>query len=267
MAYFCNTQKIIHAMSISLNEFFNLDSHCVEVDEKEYKCADVYVDAARAFARNYHIPVFVVDFCKKEFTYVSGSELSFLTGLTTEQFRNMEHNIFLDFIPEEENEMVLDILRNSFKLFYSFQIEERKELVLSYFHHLESGNKKRLINNRVTPLRLTSDGKLWLAMCTFSISSRKEPGHVVMKKHNDIDYFIYSIEKHIWYHREGIVLTLEEKDILRMSSQGYTMKEIAFSFNKSEDTIKAYKRHLFAKLGVRNITEAVFAAINYDMLN
>ena len=58
-----------------------------------------------------------------------------------------------------------------------------------------------------------------------------------------------------------------EHDILMLSSQGYTIKEIASMLCKSEDSIKSYKRVLFAKLGVKSITEAVFAAINYDLLD
>ena len=45
------------------------------------------------------------------------------------------------------------------------------------------------------------------------------------------------------------------------------MKEIAGKLNKSEDSIKNYKRVLFAKLGVKSITEAVFEAINLNLLN
>lgn len=44
------------------------------------------------------------------------------------------------------------------------------------------------------------------------------------------------------------------------------MNEIADRVCKSVDTIKACKRRLFAKLGVKNIAEALFHAVNYQMI-
>ena len=57
-----------------------------------------------------------------------------------------------------------------------------------------------------------------------------------------------------------------EREVLRLSAQGYTMNEIADRLCKSVDTIKACKRNLFAKMGVKNIAEALFHATNYQMI-
>ena len=46
----------------------------------------------------------------------------------------------------------------------------------------------------------------------------------------------------------------------------YTMNDIADRLCKSVDTIKACKRNLFAKIGVKNIAEALFHATNYQMI-
>jgi len=63
-----------------------------------------------------------------------------------------------------------------------------------------------------------------------------------------------------------MVLTEVERDILRLSSQGYTMNDIADKLCKSIDTIKTYKKRLFAKLEVKSITEALSYATNYKLL-
>ena len=44
------------------------------------------------------------------------------------------------------------------------------------------------------------------------------------------------------------------------------MNDIADRMCKSVDTIKACKRSLFAKLGVKNIAEALFHAANYQLI-
>ena len=66
--------------------------------------------------------------------------------------------------------------------------------------------------------------------------------------------------------KEGITLSETEREVLRLSAQGYTMNDIADRLCKSVDTIKACKRNLFAKIGVKNIAEALFHATNYQMI-
>ena len=66
--------------------------------------------------------------------------------------------------------------------------------------------------------------------------------------------------------KEGITLSDTERDILIFSAQGYTMNDIADKLCKSIDTIKACKRALFSKMGVRNIVGALSYAINYRLL-
>ena len=87
-----------------------------------------------------------------------------------------------------------------------------------------------------------------------------------MKKHNDSEYLQYSPEKGRWYLKEGLILSSEDKEILLLSSQGYTMKEIAGIIGKSLETVKMYKRVMFSKLRVKSITEAFLAAINRNLI-
>jgi len=44
------------------------------------------------------------------------------------------------------------------------------------------------------------------------------------------------------------------------------MRDIAQKLCKSLDTIKTHKRKMFAKLEVRNITEALSFAVNYNLI-
>ncbi len=61
-------------------------------------------------------------------------------------------------------------------------------------------------------------------------------------------------------------LTEGEKSVITLSIQGYIMSEIADKMCMSPDTIKKYRKQLFEKLGVRNITEAIIAATNNKLL-
>ena len=91
-------------------------------------------------------------------------------------------------------------------------------------------------------------------------------GHIV--KEEDIPLLLSVGKEHlfVWEKKEGITLSETERDVLRLSAQGYTMNDIADRLCKSVDTIKACKRNLFAKIGVKNIAEALFHATNYQMI-
>lgn len=87
-----------------------------------------------------------------------------------------------------------------------------------------------------------------------------------MKRSNAQSYYEYSLEIHKWIKKEGITLSETERDVLILSAQGYTMNDIADKLCKSIDTIKACKRALFSKMGVKNIAEALSYATNYRLL-
>ena len=66
--------------------------------------------------------------------------------------------------------------------------------------------------------------------------------------------------------KESITLNETEREVLLLSAQGHTMNEIADRLCKSVDTIKGYKKALFAKMEVKNIAEALSYATNYRLL-
>jgi DNA-binding NarL/FixJ family response regulator len=50
--------------------------------------------------------------------------------------------------------------------------------------------------------------------------------------------------------------------ILCLSAQGRTSEDIAAVMYRSVDAVKYYKKELFKKMKVKNITEALICAIN-----
>lgn len=162
--------------------------------------------------------------------------------------------------------MLLEINREGFKMASSIPPEERTEYTISYDFHIMNEKRKQLINHSLTPMMMTRDGRIWLALCTIAPSTKKVPGNVVLRKANEKWYYAYSFTKHRWEKKDTIKLTEIEKHILRLSSQGFTVNDIAERMFKSVDTIKTYKKRLFAKLDVRSIAEALSCATNYKLL-
>jgi len=237
----------------------------IEVSPERYSCLNNFVEIAAAFARNMFRPVFIVDLFAVKFQYVSNLFPYFFGDYHSGNSDSISDDYQQLFVCEEKAHLK-QIFSKAYDLFLTFTIEERRELVFSFYTYLYYNGEKKLVHLRISPLALTDDGDLWLVLCTASLSSRKTPGHYVMKLHNESEFLLYNTEKDRWFHKEGLVLSSEEKEILLLSSQGYTMKEIASILGRTEDTIKLYKRVIFSKLSVKSITEAVFAAINYNLL-
>ena len=169
-------------------------------------------------------------------------------------------------LPEAAVQWLHVVSKKGNLLFHEFHGGDRLDYTISYDIHLTNGRHSRLIHHHLTPILLSDDGRIWLALCTVSLAATDEPGHIIIQKNGERSYFEYSTSRHKWEKKEGITLSETEHEVLRLSAQGYTMNDIADRLCKSVDTIKACKRNLFAKMGVKNIAEALFHATNYQMI-
>lgn len=235
------------------------------ITDEDYKKVELLVSAAKAFARNTYQCVYIIDYFKKNFAYVS-ENLALLCGCPAEKIREFGYALYSDHVPAKELDMLKDINKKGFDLFETFPIEERADYVIKYDFHLTNGRKAHLVHHTLTPLALTPDGRVWLALCTISMSSRNKPGNIVLKKEGSKAYYEYDLQRHQWVRKESMTLSEMERNILCLSTQGYTMDDIAGQLCKSPNTIKACKRSLFTKLGAKNIAEALYHAVNYKLL-
>ena len=259
-------QKTSNSMSTNIADFFLPSNSVYDITEKDYMKVDVLLNAVKAFARSTYKSVYIIDYFRKNFLYASDS-LAYICGEDKDKILEYGYDIYIKKVPEEDQKMLVEINAAGFKFFNNLPIEERTEYTISYDFHLINGGKKRLYNHCLTPMLMTEDGRMWLALCTFSPSARKKTGYVRMQKNGDREYHEYNLTKHKWEKKQCAQLSDNEREVLLMSSQGYTMNEISDRLCKSLDSIKSYKRSLFSKLGVTNIAEALSYASNYRLFD
>ena len=247
-------------------EDFFIDMNRVEgITDADYQQAQPYVEAAKAFAQTTYQSIYIIDYFRKGFLYVSDNPL-FLCGHTADEVRQTGYGFYMEHVPEDELPILTELNRSGFRAFDEVPVESRRHCMMSYDFHIRNNNRLLLINHKITPLTLTADGRLWLALCTVSLSSHKEAGHIEFIQFRTGEKRAYSLQAHRWKDSETITLKPEEKQILTLSAQGYTMKEIAEQMFRSFDTVKFYRRQIFEKLDVKNITEALALATNYGLL-
>ena len=247
-----------------IDGFFINENHVGGVTKADYEQAAPVVEGVKAFAKATYQSIYIIDYFKKSFHYVSDNPL-FLCGRTAEDVRQMGYNFYLEHVPKEELPMLLELNRAGFSLIERMSDEEKRNTIISYDFHLLTHDRPQIIHHKLTPL-LLFEGRIWLAVCTVSLSSRKEAGHITLRTLGKPHYWEYALARHRWEERQSIELKPEEKQILTLAAQGYAIKEIAGQMNRSPDTIKHYRRRIFEKLGAVSVTEAVTFAANYRLL-
>ena len=248
-----------------VEDFFFDENSVSGLNDERYSHVDMLKRAIDAMANATYQSIYVIDYFKREFLHVASNPL-FLGGHTAEQMKKMGYQFYIDHVPKDEQEMLLEINTAGFKKFNDIPLEERDGYFISYDFHIVDGENRFLINHKMTPFALADDGRLWLAMCVVSLSSYSEPGHIEMRKKGAPTYWEYSLDHHLWITRDTVVLRPQERQVLILSAQGLTVAQIAEKMCRSVDTIKTYKRVMFERLGTRSITEALTLATNSGLI-
>ena len=247
------------------DDFFIPENEVKLSDELDYSRVDEYIDSAEAFSRSSYQSVYIIDYFRQNFLYVSPNPM-FLCGLTPEEMQKLGYRFYIDYVPENEQQLLLTINTVGFSFYNDIPAGDRKDWYISYDFHIINDGRKILVNHTLTPLALTSDGRIWLALCVVSAATHTEAGHIEMHHVGTSEFFEYNPQSHRWNKRQMPTLTDGEKSVLTLSIQGYTMAEIADKICLSPDTIKKYRQSIFHKLEVKNISEAIVAATNSKLL-
>ncbi len=246
-------------------DFFLTSAPSFSLSAEDYKKADLVVKAFTSIAKSIYQSVYIIDYYKKNFLYVSDNSL-FLCAHSAEEVKELGYTFYINHIPLVEQRRLVEISKSISDFFKKVPREEQTDYTIFYEFHIVIGKEKKLINHKLNPLLLTKEGHIWLATCSVSLSSHTTPGHVEIHKSGVIPYWTYSLVKHGWEKNQGFILNKRERTILSLSIQGYTMNEIGNQLCLALDTIKSCKRNLFEKMNVKNIAEAISFAITHKLL-
>jgi DNA-binding CsgD family transcriptional regulator len=249
-----------------VNDFFSLINRVEAISKEDEKQAVNFLESIDAFARTTYKSLYVINYNEKGFDYVSDNPL-FLCGNTAEEVKKMGYDFYFKHVPEDDLKLLLKINTLGFEFYERVAIAERKNYTLSYdFHLINNDGEKTLINQKITPLFLTEEGKLWKAICLVSLSSENKAGHIRVYKKRDNKVYNYDLDGDFWKETTNIELTTREKEIIQLSTRGYTINQIAEALFVSPDTIKFHRKKLFEKLSVANISEAIAYATNNKLI-
>ncbi|WP_375580813.1 LuxR C-terminal-related transcriptional regulator [Marivirga tractuosa] len=248
------------------DSFFSNRNTVRDVTAADVQNAGDYLEVVKAFSRATNQSIYIIDYQKKGFEYVSDNPL-FLSGHTAEEVCEMGYEFYFKYVPSDDLELLLKINTVGFDFYETLPLEDRKDYSISYDFHLTNNEGKLiLINQKLTPIFLTEEGKIWKAICLVSLSTEQNYGNIIIQRNRYNETYKYDLSSCCWRRIEKIELSDREKEILRFSIRGYSINEISEKLFISSDTVKFHRRKLFEKLEVSNISEAISYASQNELI-
>ncbi|WP_336526204.1 helix-turn-helix transcriptional regulator [Bacteroides acidifaciens] len=240
------------------NDFFIPDNEVKLPEELDYSRVDEYIRSAEAFSRSTYQSVYIIDYFKQNFLYVSPNPM-FLCGLTPEQMMKLGYRFYLEYVPEDEQQFLIDLNEAGFSFHNTIPVKERKDWYISYDFNILNGGRKILVNHKLTPLVLTSDGRIWLALCVVSASTHTSPGHIEMHRVGTPDYVEYNRNTHRWDKRQMPTLTDGERLFslcrFRATPCRRLPTEYACRQTPSRNTASTYLRNLMCAISPKPLLQ------------
>lgn len=216
-----------------------------------------------ATARLTNASMFVIDFAKKQMVYQT-DDLLFVDEATQWDIQRKSSNIYWSLILADDFDIIFEVRNAYIEFVKNLSLEERLNHTFVIDYRIKLHGQHCMVTQKFTPLKLESDGNIWLGLFCITTSTHKSCGNISIFG-NNFRYTYDFAEKSFIPFSEYAKLTLMEKYIVLRAAQGLTTEQIASDLCKSINTIKTHKSRLFEKLHVRSITEAITVAQNYNL--
>ena len=248
-----------------IHRFFSGKNTVDYLSESEYAQSGNYLETLRAVSRLSYMSMYVIDYQRKEFEYVSDNPL-FLCNHTPSEVMAMGYAFYFKYVSKEDLEMLIRVNEIGFEFINRTPLQDRKNYSISYDFNLQAGKDKILINHKLTPIFITSEGKIWKALCVVSLSSNAASGNILLSKTGEDSFWELDLAGGVWNKMDKSRLTERELQTVRLHAQGLTIGQIADRMCIAVDTVKFHRRKLFDKLHVKNMGEALAYVKNNKLL-
>ena len=113
-----------------IDDFFMYENRVEGITDADYQRAQPYVEAAQAFAQTTYQSIYIIDYYRKNFLYVSDNPL-FLSGHSADEVRRMGYGFYMDYVPSDEVQMLAELNRSGFRAFYEEPVDIRRQCMMS----------------------------------------------------------------------------------------------------------------------------------------
>lgn len=213
--------------------------------------------------------LYIMDCRHLKFLYVSDNPL-FLCGYRPRDVVRMSFLFYKKVAHPEDLDRIMNISIEALSVYTKYTREECTRMVMSYDFRIINPftHQTVMINHSFIPAYFTPEGFISEGICLVRPSTQSDSGNALIKQNGITPLYEYSAGKG-WMpiaNYKTITITDREKQILRITIQGYNNIEISEILSIDINTVKAHKKNIFKKLKVNNIAEAIVYASNNNLL-
>jgi len=233
----------------------------VEPEGDTDTCLAHYLDLLNTVSAIFEETVYVVDFRKCCFRYVSGKGL-FLGNYTPYQILQMGFDYYPMVIHPSDYDLISKIYQEVMRLLIhpATPIHDLSNIVFDF--KLKGFKDKLILCHKIMPLIV--NGKVQMVVCCVSSSTNTKSGNLIAYylSKKDICYH-YSIIRRQWEQMPLIQVSPLEMNILKYSKLGLSDKVLAEVIGRSYQTVKNYKNNIYRKFGVNSMIQAFIFTNNH----
>lgn len=234
------------------------------LDPNIYPGLQPVIDTVATFARLSYQWVYVADVIRRTYLYISELPEATFDNDSKKLITN-GYDPIVDQVVSSERDTYNEITQTLNRLFSTLDVQQKKNVTIKFDITSMVHRQPRLLCHTLTPLVNLPNGDPWIVLSMLSPSMHKEAGHLICRLADK--EMEYNFAAHEWHPSDKHShLTTYERTMLIYAARGYTIDEISHLMYRSVDTVKMYRRNIFKKLGVNNINEALFHAIEKHLL-
>lgn len=242
----------LHFMQKHPSEMFPNEDK-IDYSEKN-KC---FIQSLKTMENLMDMNAFIIDNLNKQILYATQECYSFFAPKATKN-NHLEFDFLDNYICPQEIQRIAKINLTILDFFYSLAKNRRKHFHCTHDFNLQIGNRITLMNIKLSVLDITESGELRLSLCILShnpIHNKSCNTYIKMLDTGTVYELMPTSLKFVEVKTQK--LTSKANLIIKLASNGKTEAEIAQELKISINTVKYHKRQIFARLGVKNIAEAI----------
>lgn len=110
-------------MKVNVDRFFLKTNEVEEIPESYYDKISPVIDAVKAFARSSNQCLYVIDYARKGFLYVSPN-LQQMCGMCAEEMMELGYGFQAKYAPYEDLKMLVELNKSGFDFFENIPVND-----------------------------------------------------------------------------------------------------------------------------------------------
>lgn len=214
----------------------------------------------------FEVPATLTNFKDNSFIYVS-KRYSEMTGFRLD---NNQKHTFQDVIHPKDWILINEINKNvKDVLIKVFKGKKTRILLVTYNTRIiQSNGKYESMSLIGKPIRFDKDGYPTINVTSFIYQEKRGYERFVLhtEADNKKEILYYSNTRKKYVSKELLELKHIEIELLKLTSKGFTEIQISKTLNIKLDLLRYYKKGIFKKYHVSNMSEAIYIALFYELL-